>query len=50
MVGCESMLYSLIDRNVSEEPPASIFRVEISILFVARTRCVRADLPELIPD
>jgi hypothetical protein len=30
------MLCSLIDTNVSEEPPASIFRVEISILFVCK--------------
>jgi hypothetical protein len=50
MVGCDSMLCSLIDTNVSEEPPASIFRVEISILLVARTRRLRADLSEFITD
>ena len=31
MVGCDLMLCSVMDTNVSEEPPASIFRVEISI-------------------
>jgi len=36
MVGCDLMLCRLIDTNVSEEPPASIFRVEISILFVCK--------------
>jgi hypothetical protein len=50
MVGCDLMLCSLIDTNVSEEPPASVFRVEVSILFIARTRRVRADLSELITD
>lgn len=36
MVGYDLMLCRLIDTNVSEEPPASIFRVEISILFVCK--------------